>query len=212
MSQSNHDAQKAPHSLTPISLQSNTDDDDLAQMHKGRGARGLLLMAAVVAAIVGGAKLLRMMDAQQAYSVAANQLERTDTDDLDAFLRCAIPTYQRSVLAAPDGLSNELERVTQRSARGYARTLTGCMPLLATVNASLAATKPPADVKQHVDAVIQAGTAFGKAWLELRELLQRSGAVYDSAETATAIGKINTAWQQYLTTRESAKKALSARM
>jgi hypothetical protein len=212
MSQRDQDAQKAPHSLTPIQLQGASDDDDLARMHKGRGARSLLLLGVLAVAIVGGAKLLRMMDAQQAYSDAVAQLERSDTEPRDAFLRCAIPTYQRSSLAAPNALRSELERATERMERGYARVLTSCTPLLDAFQASLAATQPPADVKPQVDAVVQAGAGLGKAWGELKELLQRPGASYDAAETGAAIGKINTAWQQYLTARDSAKQALSAHM
>ena len=212
MSQPDEDAQKAPHSLTPIPLQGAGDDDDLAQMHKGRGARGLVLLAALAVAIVGGAKLLRMMDAQQAYSEAAAQLERSDTEPRDAFLRCAIPTYQRSALAAPNALRSELERVTERMERGYARVLTSCGPLLDAFQASLGATQAPADVKPQVDAVVQAGAGFGKAWGELKELLQRPGASYDAGETGKAVEKISAAWQQYLTARDGAKQTLSAHM
>jgi hypothetical protein len=212
MSQPDEDAQKAPHSLAPIPLQGASDDDDLAQMHKGRGARGLLVLAALAVAIVGGAKLLRMMDAQQAYSEAAAQLEHSDSEPRDAFLRCAIPTYQRSAIAAPSALRSELERATARMERGYARVLTSCGPLLDAFQASLAATKSPADVKPQVDAVVQAGAGLGKSWGDLRELLQRPGASYDAGETAGAIEKINAAWQRYLSARDSAKQALSAHM
>jgi len=212
MGQPDEEARQAPHSLTPVQLEATSDADDLAKMHRGGRLRMASWVGVAAIVLVGGIQLLRMMDANQAYSVAAAQLERSDTEQRDAFTRCALPMTQRAQLAAPNALRDELTRVTERMEKGYGRVLTSCAPLLEAFQQSLRATVPPQDVKPQVEGVQRAGDQLAKAWLDLNELLRRPGATYDAGATGASIDKISTAWQQYVTARDNAKQALSARM
>lgn len=212
MGQPKSGGRQAPHSLSPIQLERASEVDELAKMRSGNSLRVILMMFAVVLATLGGARLLRNLDSQQAYATAAAQLERSDTDQRDAFMRCALPTYQRSQLSAPNALRAELERATERMGKSYARVLSSCTPLLESFQGAVQSVKAPADVRAAVAAVASAAQDVGSAWLGLKDQLQRPGPAYDQAEAAASIDKINVAWQRYLSARDQAKQALHTRL
>jgi hypothetical protein len=197
-----------PHSLAPIQLDAASDAQELARMRGGTsGLRVVLLMGVVVAVTLGGARLLRLLDPSKAYAVAAAQLERSDTDQRDAFMRCALPTYQRSQLSQPGALRVELERATDRQGSGYGAVLASCAPLLASFQYGLRDLRGPANVRANLAAVARAADDLGQAFRELESLLR--GAAFDSVRTRRALDKVELAWQSYLTTRDHAKQALA---
>ena len=212
MGQPKGGGRQAPHSLTPIQLEGVSDAQELAKMRGGNSVRVVLMMLAVVLATLGGARLLRNLDSRQAYATAAAQLERSDTDQRDAFMRCALPTYQRSQLAMPNALRAEIERATERMGKSYAGVLASCAPLLDSFEHAVKGVVAPADVRSRVDAVAGAAADVGVAWHGLQDQLKRPGPGIDQVETSASIGKINTAWQRYLTARDQAKQALSERL
>jgi hypothetical protein len=212
MGQPRDGGRHAPHSLTPIQLEGASDAQELAKMRSGSGVRVVLLMLAVVLATLGGARLLRTLDSRQAYATAAAQLERSDTDQRDAFMRCALPTYQRSQLALPNALGAEVERATERLGKNYAEVLASCAPLLESFEHAVKGVQAPADVRSPIDTVAGAAQDVGNTWHALEEALRRPGPAYDRVQAAASIDKINAAWHRYLTARDQAKQALSARL
>ena len=153
-----------------------------------------------------------MMDTRQAYASAAAQLERSDTDHRDAFLRCALPTYQRSQLTLPNALRVEVERAVERWQRDYGKVLASCEPELASFQRAVRTVKAPADMRPRIDAVARAADDFSKSWLDLKDLMLRSGPSSDLHQAAPLIGKIDASWQNYRAAREQAKRTLSARL
>ena len=211
MSNTEQESREVPQSLAPIQVERSSDVSDLAGMRGHRGVKitiGVLVLAGVIA---GGAQLLRMMDARQAYATAAAQLDRSETEQGDAFIRCALPHQQRSNLVVPTALHGAIEIATERMGKTYAKVLTTCTPLLESFQQSISGIKAPPDVTPKVQAVSKAANDFGAAWLSLRDHLQRAGEA-DRAETAPLIDKITATWQVYQTERERAKQALSAQL
>jgi hypothetical protein len=211
MPEPDQEVRKAPHSLTPVQLEAAANNEDLAKLRSGRGLRLGVMFVVVVAAVIGIVQLLRTMDTRQSYAQAATQLERTDTEQREAFMRCALPNVTRSQLTSPAALRNALETVSGRMQKAYGRVLNTCTPLLANFEQAVKDIKAPADVGPRVEAVSSAATGFGMAWSSYKDYLQ--GAVaYDPAQAAPLIERITTSWQGYETAREQAKQALSAKL
>jgi hypothetical protein len=212
MPEPDQEARKAPHSLTPVQLERAAHDEDIAQLRSGRGLRLGLAFVVVVAAVIGVMQLLRTMDTRQSYAQAADQLERSDIEQREAFMRCALPNVTRSQLTSPAALRNAIETVSGRMERGYGRVLNTCTPLYASFEQAIKDIKAPADVGPRVEAVSIAATDFGRAWSGYRDYLQGPGLAYDPAQAAPLIEKITSTWQGYETAREQAKQALSAKL
>jgi hypothetical protein len=212
MSQSEKPARDDPHSLAPIAIGGTSDDEDLANMRGGRGPRIVLTLLVAAAAVVGGAQLLRSMDDRQTYVLAASQLERSDIEQREAFMRCALPSYQRSQVTNAGTLRNAVESASERMQKNYAKLLSKCTPLLASFQQAVTEIQAPTDVSPQVGAVNQAVADIGQAFNNYRAFLQSSAQGYDATQAAPLIDNIATSWQSYLSAREQAKQALSARL
>jgi DNA-binding FrmR family transcriptional regulator len=210
MSQSEEPAREDPHSLAPIAIGGTSDDQDIANMKSGRGMRVVLTLVVAAAAVVGGAQLLRSMDDRQTYVLAASQLERSDIEQRDAFMRCALPNYQRSQLTNAGSLRNAVESASERMNKNYAKLIAKCTPQLASFQQAVTDIKAPEDVSTQVSAVNKAVIDLGLAFNNYRDFLQQK--TYDPTEAAPLIDAIASSWQSYLTTREKAKQALSAKL
>ncbi|HET8935702.1 MAG TPA: hypothetical protein VFN67_19780 [Polyangiales bacterium] len=211
MSQSK-DAREDPHSLAPIAIGGTNDEQDIANMRSGRGLRVALTLLVAAAAVVGGAQLLRSMDTRQTYVMAASQLERSDTEQRDAFMRCALPNYQRSQVTNAGTLRSAVESASERMGKNYAKLLTKCTPLMAAFQQAVTDIKVPSDVSAQLSPVNKAVADLGVAFSSYREFLQHSAQGYDAAQAAPLIEVIANSWQSYLTTREQAKQALTAKL
>jgi hypothetical protein len=211
MPESDVEARKAPHSLTPVQLESAGYDEDLAKFRSGRWLRLSVMFVVVIAAVIGATQLLRTMDTHQSYAQAASQLERSETEQREAFMRCALPNIAHAQLTSAGTLRNAIEIVSGRMDKAYGRVLATCTPLFASFEQALKDVKAPDDVRPSVEAVSSAAADFGKAWSSYREYLQ-GGPAYDPVQAAPLIEKITSTWQGYETAREQAKKALSAKL
>ena len=211
MTQQDDEAREAPPSLAPIQVERSSDEQDLAGMRGRRGPRIVIALVVLAAVGFGGAQLLRSMDAREGYARAAEQLESSDVEQREAFMRCALPNQQRAQLSAPMGLQRALEIATERMGKTYAKVLMKCTPLLENFQQSVAGIKSPPDTAQNVRAVSTAANNFAAAWLGLRDSLQ-SSAENAPAQVAPHIEAITKSWQGYQEERIKAKQVLSARM
>jgi hypothetical protein len=204
---------EAPHSLAPVQLEgAGADLRDIEKLRDGSGWRLTFMVVLVTAISVGGIKLLDVVDTREAYMHAAGQLERSDTDPRDAFMRCVLPSYSRSQLTSSNVLRQELERTTERMQAGYAKVLAGCTPQLMHFQERVKDVRAPADMRPRVDAVAKATDELVKSWADLHTFLAHAGNTYDQTQTNRHIDKIAKAWQHYQSAREDAHKALTAQM
>jgi hypothetical protein len=211
MREPDQEARGAPSSLAPVQVERAADEIDLAGMRGRRGPR-IVIAALVLAAVgFGGVRLLRSMDARQAYAQAAEQLERSEVEQREAFMRCALPNQQRAQLGSQTALQGAIESATERMGKTYSKVLTKCTPLLESFRQGVASVQSPADTAPSVKAVSKAADEFAAAWLGLRDFLQTSGE-YDPAQAAPRIQAITSASQNYSVERIKAKEALSARL
>jgi hypothetical protein len=211
MRQPDQEARDAPPSIAPVQVERAADEQDLAGMRGRRGPRIVIAVLVLAAVGFGGMQLLKSMDARQAYSEAAAQLERSEVEHREAFMRCALPNQQRAQLGSQTALQGAIESATERMGKTYAKVLTKCVPLLETFQQSVASVQAPADTAPNVKAVSKAANDFAAAWLGLRDYVQNSGE-YDRAQAAPYIAAITSTWEAYLTERTKAKEALSARL
>lgn len=208
MGQPNDRRRREPHTLAPIQLEIARDRREISRMRDRGAFRTLLTLAAGVAVTIGVARLITSLDSRQAYATAAAQLEVSDTDRRDAFMRCALPNYQRVQLAWPSTLRVEIERATQRMEWSYAQVLASCAPLLAKFRRAVEDVQAPSSVQPSLAATADAAADFENAWLELKTYLAHPRGEYDPARAAPAIERIAESWKRYLTARDRAKRAL----
>lgn len=210
MSQPDQEGRQAPSSVAPVQIDRANDDVDVAVMRGRRGARIAITVVVVAVVGIGGAWLLRSLDSQQAYALAAEQLERSDVEQRDAFMRCALPNQQSSQLGSATALQSAIEIATERMGKTYAKVLAKCTPLLDNFRTAVASVKSPADTAANVEAVSKAANDFAAAWIGLRDFIQSSGE-FDRTQAAPRIQAITSTWESYQTERVKAKAALSAK-
>ena len=165
-----------PHSLAPISLEGTSVDDEVAMIKKGRGQRLVLTLTVIVAGVLGGQRLLRSMDERAAYASAAAQLEHVDSQQGEAFLRCALPNLQRSQLESASALHSAIEIATEHMDKGYGRVLAQCAPLLDNLEWASGFGKRFGLVQ--VDRATQARTPKASAEF-YRQVIETNGAALD---------------------------------
>jgi hypothetical protein len=96
--------------------------------------------------------------------------------------------------------------------KNYGKLLAKCTPVFATFQQAVTDIKAPADVSGQFSAVSKAVGELGTAFTTFREYLQRTGQTYDAAQAGPMIDAIGTSWQDYLSARERAKQALTAKL
>lgn len=200
-----------PNSLAPIQLERTSIEDDVASMKSGKGLRLTATLLVTAAAIVGGTQLLGAMDTQQAYAHAAEQLEVIDSQQSEAFLRCALPNLQRTQLNDPTALHTAIEIASERMDKQYGRLLAQCGPLLQSFEEAVHQIKAPSDMTRRLQGLSVAAGDLGRAWTDYRTYLQDPKQRYDYVQAAPRIEKITRAWGMYQTQRTQAKEALSAK-
>lgn len=210
MSQPKVEARKDPHSLAPVQIEGASVEEEIARLRSGRGLRVMIALLTAAAAVAGIAQLLRMMDTRQSYAIAASALERSDTEQREALMRCALPSYQRSQVASANGLRGALESASERMQKNYGKQLAKCEPLIVGFKDAVAAVPAPEDVAAPVEAVSDAAGTLARAFRDYREYLRSQP--YALEQASPYIEKITTAWQKYQDARREAKQVLSARM
>jgi hypothetical protein len=151
------------------------------------------------------------MDAHQAYAHAAEQLEVIDSQQSEAFLRCALPNIQRAQLSDPSALHTAIEIASERMDKGYGRVLAQCEPLLQSFEEGVNGIKAPSDMTRRLQTLSFAAGALGQAWGDYRTYLQDPAQRYDYVQATPRIEKITTAWSNYQTQRTQVRDALSAK-
>jgi len=212
MTQPDVQAREDPHTLTPVQVGAVSDDQEIANFRGGSRVRLAIGLLCGVAAAAGGVQLLRTMDAHQAYAQAASELERTDTEHADAFLRCALPNMQRAQLSSPNTFRGAIELASERMDKHYGKTLAKCTPLLERFEAAVKGIKAPADVGPRLTVVATSASDFSQAWTSYRTFLQRPSQEADATQVAPLIDKIASTWQSFQVARKQAQSAISARL
>ncbi|MEY4579290.1 MAG: hypothetical protein RL701_3993 [Pseudomonadota bacterium] len=199
-----------PHSLAPIQLEGRSIERDVALIRGGQGARLTITILTLVAIGVGGARLLKAVDSQQAYAHAASQLERVDAEQSESFLRCALPNLQRSQVDTTSSLHSAIEIASEGMDKAYGTLLEECSPLLESLELAVNQINAPPDMTRKLSALSLSARNLGRAWTNYRHFLQQPNKPYDYVQAAPLIEKITLAWQDYRVARSQAKQALSA--
>jgi hypothetical protein len=199
-----------PHSLAPISLEGTSVDDEVAMIKKGRGQRLALTLAVVVVGVLGGQRLLRSMDERAAYASAAAQLEHVDSQQGEAYLRCALPNLQRSQLESASALHSAIEIATEHMDKGYGRVLAQCAPLLENLESGVIGLTAPPDMTRRLENLSSSVTDYKHSWLNYQTYLQDQNQHYDYLKAAPLIERITIAWEGYQAANRQAKEALTA--
>jgi hypothetical protein len=198
-------------SLAPIQLERTSVEEEVSRMKTGKGLRLTLTLLVVTLAVVGGTRWMGKIDAAQAYAHAADQLEAIDSQQGEAYLRCALPNLQHSQVSSASALHSAIELASERFDKRYAKQLASCTYLLDALQSSLGTVRAPADMTLPVERLRHSAQAFGQAWEHYRVYLQDPAQRYDFVQATPLIEKIAVAWAGYQTQRDEAKAALRSR-
>jgi hypothetical protein len=180
-------------------------------MKTGKGLHLTVTLLVAAIGLVGGARWMGRIDAHQAYAHAADQLDAIDSQQGDAFLRCALPNLQHSQLSSATALHSAIEIVSERFDKRYAQQVSGCRYLLDELQDELGTIRAPADMTLRVDGLRHAAQDFTSAWDRYRSYLQDPSQRYDFVQATPLIEKISVAWENYQTQRTDTRVALRAR-
>ena len=201
---------REPDSLAPLQLERTSVEEDAAQLRRGNGTPLMLSLVLATVASFGGLEWLGNIDRQQAYAHAAERLETIDSQQSEAFLRCALPNVQRTQLSSTQALHNAIEVVSERFDKYYGRQLAHCAHYLDDLNTELAAVSVPRDMKLQLDSLQHAARLFRRAWDNYRIYLQDPEQRYDFVKATPMIEKVTLAWADYRAQQDQIKGSLRA--
>ena len=197
-----------PHSLSPIQLEGQTVKEEAAQLKRGRGLMLAFNMTLLVAGLTIGAKWLDGLDAQNQYTHAAAQLDRSETMQAEAFMRCVLPDLQPAQLTSTVTLYGSIENLTEQLGKAYGDQVAACAPLVDDFERTVNDVRAPADMTRHLQQVSAAATSVKQSWQNYQSYLQSPDQPYDYVKAAPLIDHITVAWQQYHDTNSATKAAL----
>jgi hypothetical protein len=201
---------REPDSLAPVQLERLSIEEDIALMQRGKTlplTLSLLLATVVVAASV---RWVGQLDRQQAYAHAAERLEAIDSQQSEAFLRCALPNVQRSQLSSTVALHNAIEIASERFDKFYGRQLTHCEHYLIDLESELDNVQVPTDMARQLGTLRDTAHEFGLAWSNYRDYLRDPAQAYDYVRATPMIEKVTLAWGSYRAQQAEIKAALRA--
>lgn len=202
---------REPESLAPIQLERISVDEEVAQMKRGKGMQLVLTALVIALGVAGGSRWMSDIDASQAYAAAADRLEAIDSQQGDAYLRCALPNVQNSQLSSASSLHNAIEIASERLEKRYGKLLEQCDYLLVGLTSALSAMRAPADMTRRMDDLRVSADQLGDAFQDYRDYLLDPAKPYDYVQATPLIEKIANHWQQYENARAQARSALRAR-
>jgi hypothetical protein len=201
---------REPDSLAPVQLERLSIEEDIALMRRGKTLPLTLSLLLATVAVVAGVRWVGELDAQQAYAHAADRLETIDSQQSEAFLRCALPNVQRSQLSSTVALHNAIEIASERFDKFYGRQLTHCEHYLVDLETELDAVKVPTDMTRQLTSLRNAAHEFGLAWSNYRDYLRDPTQSYDYVRATPMIEKVTLAWGSYRAQQVEIKAVLRA--
>lgn len=197
-----------PHSLAPIQLEGPSVEEEVAQLKRGRGLRLVLNLTVLAAVALLGAKWLEGLDRQSSYNHAAAQLDRGESRDAEAFMRCVLPDLHVAQLTSTVTLYGTIENVTEQLGKGYGDQIAACAPLLDDFEHAVHKVRAPANMTRRLQDVSLAATTLKHSWQEYQRYLQTPNEPYDYVQAAPLIDRITVSWQGYHSANRQAKQAL----
>lgn len=198
-----------PHSLAPILLEGPSVQEEVAQLKRGRGLRLALNLISLAAIAIGGAKWLSDLDTQSAYNQAAAQLDRSESQRAQAYMRCVLPDFQPSQLTSKVTLYGTIEYVSEHLGKAYGDQIAACAPLLDDFERAVHKVTAPSNMTRHLQQVSQSATDFKRSWLAYQDYLQKPNDPYDYVKAAPLIDQITINWQSYRDTNLDVRAALA---
>lgn len=197
-----------PHSLAPIQLEGASVQEEAAQLKRGRGLKLALNMTALVALAAAAGQWLNSVDARNSYNHAAAALDRSETMQAEAFMRCVLPDLQPSQLTSTVTLYGTIENLTEHLGKAYGDQVAACAPLLDDFENTVHNIRAPSDMTRHLQSVSLAASAVKQSWQSYQEYLQTPNQPYDYVKAAPLIDRITLAWQTYHKANSDTKQAL----
>jgi len=188
---------REPDSLAPVQLERTSIEEEIALMQRGKALPLTLSLLLATLAATAGVRWVGQLDAQQVYAHAAERLESIDSQQGEAFLRCALPNVQRSQLNSTIALHTAIEIASERFDKFYGRQLAHCARYLTDLETELASVRVPSDMTRQVSALRNAAREFERAWNNYRAYLQDPALPYDYVRATPLIEKVTLAWGSY---------------
>jgi hypothetical protein len=186
-----------PHSLAPIQLEKASVQEEAAQLKRGRGLSLALNLTLLVAVTAIGGQWLSSLDTKNSYKNAAAQLDRGESTQAEAFMRCVLPDLHPSQLTSQVTLYGSIENLTEHLGKAYGDQVAACSPLLDDFEQTVHNVRAPADMTRHLQEVSLAASAVKHSWQTYQTYLQTPNQPYDYVQAAPLIDRITVAWKGY---------------
>jgi hypothetical protein len=184
-------------SLAPFQLDRMSIEEESLVKHRGRFTQLTSLAALALCVVGGGTYLMKRLDQRQTVVSAAAGVQRVRAEKLEPFLRCALPGIGATQLNSRERLIGAIDDFSESLGKGYARTLTRCLPVLGEVAPALAAQVAPTDLRPQVRALHDSAVALTAAVQTYRDHLGAPAAKYDYVTALPLVEKIAVAWEGY---------------
>lgn len=183
-----------------------------AAMEKGKSRHLLGGVATAVVLGVGGLIMLFYIDRGEDYHGAVNALGAIEQEQLDGYLKCALPGVSTSQLNTAMRVFTTFESMGERLGKKYGATLAQCEPRLSQLASSVEALEVPkkfSDKRAQLSAAVE---QLKEAQASYRSYLDDSSKAFEIADATPFIDGMSEAWQGYKNAHKELSDALKAKL
>jgi hypothetical protein len=185
-------------SLTPIQVERAAEADDAESAGAaGTGQRFLGLLGAIGLCAVTGFLALGGIESRDPRRSAITAVRELHEQQVDGFLRCALPGQSRPQTATSAALLAALHESSEQLGKDYARVLQRCAIKLHALDDALQTLSAPADVDDQLSALRGAGKHLRQVVSDYVAYLRDPGVAYDGGQALPQVEKIAVAFTVY---------------
>jgi hypothetical protein len=191
--------ERGPDSLSPIALEKDSIDVDLAAMNKGN--RGKIAGLVAVLLLAGGvsAFLLRGIDEKGAYREAGKAVNSIKKTEFDRFWGCVLAGVNLHEIKSNEALQARIQERSRANGILYARQVRDrCLDILLSAETRLEPDLFPVDLRGTVKKMKASTVEMREAWSEYVTYLTNPSAEFDEARAVAFEQQIARGWYSFL--------------
>ena len=186
-------------SLTPIAIEKEGIDLDVAAMNKGNKGRIVMFVAVFLLAAGGSAALLSRMDEKGNYSEAGKAVNSIKKTEFDRFWGCALTGVDLREIKSNADLMARIQERSRANSILYARQMRDrCLDILLSAESRLEPSLFPSDLQGLVKDMKVATIKMREAWNQYITYLTNPSTEFDEAKATAFEQNIASGWYAFL--------------
>jgi hypothetical protein len=191
--------ERGPDSLSPVAVEKDSIDVDVAAMNKGNRARIAGLVAVCLFAVGGSVVLLRNIDEKGTYRDAGKTVNSIKKTEFDRFWGCVLAGVNLHEVNSNETLKARIQERSRANGILYARQVRDrCLDILLSAETRLEPSLFPADLRGLVKKTKGSLVDLREAWTEYVTYLTNPSSEFDETRALVFEDRIARGWFGFL--------------